>query len=359
MKSLLITASLVLSSTAFAQMNCRAPLGHAKTAFAIIKSGSDGLCEFMQDHVVSRWALDENCHNLYQAALKSPTINSLQCLESLDLGVKSAEEQNQMYEFALGQGSIETILRLKRAGGVSSKPELLFVVTNKDPSVLSYLLNFAADVNADDETGKTALMYAAESGTPEAARRLIELGAKVNQDDSKSFMPLHYAALKNDKKMVEVLLKAGAEVFPNSRYVPLFFAILGDKPENVETLILAGSKVTWRTLGGRTPLIWNSLQPSTPGALEVAKVLVKYKVEVTGVDNSGWNALHHLMLGIKKSQNLELSLKRIKFLIEGGVDKHQKTTQGEYYGRDFKKGLTPYDMAEELGLNEAILEALK
>lgn len=71
------------------------------------------------------------------------------------------------------------------------------------------LLEKGAQVNAQDEKGKTALMRAAFAGDTEAVRLLLEKGAQVNVQDSAGDTALMHAA--GNVPSVELLLKHGAD----------------------------------------------------------------------------------------------------------------------------------------------------
>ena len=56
------------------------------------------------------------------------------------------------------------------------------------------LINYGADVTAQDETLRTPLHLAAFSGSTETVRLLIEHGADVSARDRSKKTPLHFAS---------------------------------------------------------------------------------------------------------------------------------------------------------------------
>lgn len=92
----------------------------------------------------------------------------------------------------------------------------------KTPTLVTFLIQAGADVNASNGFGKTALMYAAQYNLYETAERLIKSGIDVNKQTFRSdntctntigtqgVTALHYAVRYADAKFIELLVKNGA-----------------------------------------------------------------------------------------------------------------------------------------------------
>jgi ankyrin repeat protein len=69
-------------------------------------------------------------------------------------------------------------------------------------------MNHGADVNARDQTGRTALWFAAERGNVEAVKLLLAAHADVNARDRAERSSLDVAA---NKQVADLLTLAGAK----------------------------------------------------------------------------------------------------------------------------------------------------
>ncbi|XP_043930107.1 ankyrin repeat domain-containing protein 63 isoform X2 [Protopterus annectens] len=92
------------------------------------------------------------------------------------------------------------------------KTPLMFAVTLSDPGLgmkfTRLLLEKGADVNGQDEHGRTALSYACELGYLEITKLLVQFGADPEVPDIWGNSPLMYAASSGHKEVLEFLIKA-------------------------------------------------------------------------------------------------------------------------------------------------------
>ena len=70
---------------------------------------------------------------------------------------------------------------------------------------MEWLLNFGADVDAQEEEGYTPLHFAVAGGHTRVLAMLLAAGADVNAPDATARTPLHLAADEGLTEMVEVL----------------------------------------------------------------------------------------------------------------------------------------------------------
>ncbi|QIT35701.1 ankyrin repeat domain-containing protein [Wolbachia endosymbiont of Brugia pahangi] len=150
--------------------------------------------------------------------------------------------------------------------------------------MIGALIRAGANVNAEDKDKCTPLHFAARCGRKEIVQTLIEAGANVNAANEDKRTPSHIATQFCRKEIVKVLVEAGADVRAADKYgiTPLHFA---DGAETVKTLIGAGANVNVVDKDKRTPLHW------VKGA-ETAETLIEAGVNVNAIDKGKRNPLH-------------------------------------------------------------------
>src|SRR5205823_1253148 len=73
-----------------------------------------------------------------------------------------------------------------------------------------------ADINAQDDEGKTALHWAAKQGYEKIVQLLIAEGANIDAQDDEGKTALHWAAKQGYEKIVQLLITVGANVMLKS-----------------------------------------------------------------------------------------------------------------------------------------------
>ena len=79
-----------------------------------------------------------------------------------------------------------------------------------DPRATELLINYKANINAQDNNGRTPLYYYVVFGKLEGFKVLMQHKANPNLADKKGFTPLMAAAVNGRTEMVKILLQAGA-----------------------------------------------------------------------------------------------------------------------------------------------------
>lgn len=87
-------------------------------------------------------------------------------------------------------------------------------VCSRNTEVISLLLPWAQDINAQDERGWTPLHHAVWTRGEhhmQNIQKLLDAGADVTAQNNEGETPLHTAAVLGDESLVRLLLKSGAE----------------------------------------------------------------------------------------------------------------------------------------------------
>jgi putative CocE/NonD family hydrolase len=134
---------------------------------------------------------------------------------------------------------------------------LIDAAAKGDRDGLESLIARDAEVNTEDEAGRTPLHYAAEKGHQKAVELLVSKGAVVDAGHEKGSTPLSLACDGDHKDVVEFLLAKGADVDVKvGRWVstPLQSAASGGRRDVAELLIDKGANVNSSGQWGETPL---------------------------------------------------------------------------------------------------------
>lgn len=165
----------------------------------------------------------------------------------------------------------------------SLNQQLFSAAEAKDTEGLVKLLQEGADVQAQDQSGRTALMIATYNHDAASAQKLIEAGADVNLQDNMLNSPFLYAGAEGYLDILKMTIQAGADPSITNRY-------------------------------GGTALI----PASEHGYVDVVQeLLTNTSVEVNHVNKLGWTAL---LEAIILNDGNERQQKTIELLISHGAD---------------------------------------
>jgi ankyrin repeat protein len=167
---------------------------------------------------------------------------------------------------------------------------------NKNPEVITTLIEAGADVNAKNVVGATPLHAAALiNRNPEVLRVLIEAGADVNAKKAVGETPLHTAAAYgiNNPETLTFLIQAGADVNAKDYFgkTPLHAAAKwkwNANPEAITLLIKAGADLNAKDVNNWTPLHDAAASNTNP---KVITLLIKAGADVNAKDKDGWTPL--------------------------------------------------------------------
>ena len=194
-------------------------------------------------------------------------------------------------------------------------------------NIVEVLLSRGAKVDVQDKEGKAPLHYAAERGYKAIAELLLAHGAtvdaKINAGETAGETPLHEAAHAGNGAIAELLLANKADV--NARDVnggtPLYIAAEMGHPAVIELLLAHGADINATRLG-MTPLMKAIAQNYT----DAAKTLLQHGADVKiqmPKDSGTWGGWAALQFAVDKN-NAEL----VKLLLEKGADVNLKAQYG-------------------------------
>ena len=95
---------------------------------------------------------------------------------------------------------------------------LLLAFGKGHEEVVNLLLEYGANVNAQDKDGKTVLHFDVEIGKDKISQQLLESGGNVNAEDNYCKTVLHFAVEKEQDKLGQILLECGANVDAEHMY---------------------------------------------------------------------------------------------------------------------------------------------
>lgn len=170
------------------------------------------------------------CFNLsdLDSFVYSGTLNRKKCSSS-----KPSEDLRKLLGLAIVNGYSEEIIdmlikkgaSLKRDDDLDDVLETPLMLAAPYPKLLKMLLENGANVNDENNFGKTALMYAIQENNAESVKLLLKYGADVNQttvtEKTSSWCsslkadgrtPLMYAAWHSSPQILEILLENDADI---------------------------------------------------------------------------------------------------------------------------------------------------
>ena len=221
------------------------------------------------------------------------------------------------------------------------KSALMFAARdNKNPNVISFLLDTGADYDAVDNMGMSALMYAASSNeNPNVISHLLKAGADVNTVDGNGWSALMHAAnmrtyIQNTEEVIIALINADADTTIKD-YINNSAADIakkkGHKDEILRMLEIPAtptaisdtaissslsSYATSVTVAG--PDFLQLCRDGTPKEIEQA---INSGADVNAVDSDGTPAL---MLAIEDNNNPSV----ISLLLEAGANVNAREYNG-------------------------------
>ncbi|XP_064641764.1 protein phosphatase 1 regulatory subunit 16A-like isoform X7 [Lineus longissimus] len=319
-------------------------------------------------------------HNELMAEL--PLMEKMSTQERLKLAKKRRSQQLKrwgQYEKALEK---ETVKKRKssQSNNFVKKPKktgnkghiqfianimLLEAASRNDIEEVQHLLNANVSPDVTNEDGLTALHQCCIDDNENMMQLLIEFGANVNAQDSELWTPLHAAATCGHVHLCKYLIEKGADLLAVNADGNMPYDICEDELtldfiesemakkgitqeliddtrisveknmlQDVQKLHKEGRDLIFVDRNGATPLHIAAAN----GYVEVTKFLLQHNVPIDARDNDSWQPIHAAACW---GQPLILEL-----LVQHGADVDAKTKNGE----------TCLDICEDLELRQRILD---
>ena len=155
------------------------------------------------------------------------------------------------------------------------------------PDVVEVLIDAGADVEANDENGRSPLLLASKDGSLDTVRMLVKTGADASATDNKGATCLSLAAYFGHTETVRYLLclpEVDVNQSCNRGFTALHLGVIQTYSDVVEVLINAGADVEAKSEGvGRTPLHC----ACEVGEREIVRMLLEARADVCATDSDG------------------------------------------------------------------------
>jgi ankyrin repeat protein len=219
----------------------------------------------------------------------------------------------------------------------------------KTLDVIQILVNNGAELNCQDQYGRTPFYLACIKGNIPALSLLKNLGADVNKLIALGFHPIHGAIHNGHTNIIEELLKFGVsiDIKSISGHTPLqYYCEQPDSiPEVVGFLLSKGADINCQDASGRTPFYMACLQ----GNMAMMKLLKDSGADINKLSASGFHPIH----GAVYNDHTNIIEELLKF----GISIDTKSTSGytplQYYCElaGNKLELVQFLLAKGAGLN--------
>lgn len=262
-----------------ADVKCRDNAGNTPLSSAV-QAGSKEITEYLLGHGADAGApLDKN-KNLLILAAESDNPDLIRLLIDKGCDINAFDDNGSTpLLVASGHGNLQSVKVLLEKGA-RTNPGLC---TRKTCT----------------NTGATPL-HAAAWRSPSVVEYLVEHGADVNAKNLDGNTPMHHAAVGDSLRIIEILWKHGGrtDATNNLGVTPLMRAIQSVEEGAVKTLLACRADVSPTDNGGRTALHFAAIA----GSLQIVDLLVANGANVNAKDHDGhtpaWSALYYGNNGI-------------------------------------------------------------
>ena len=178
----------------------------------------------------------------------------------------------------------------------------LMIAFNKDNvEAIDVLLNAGADSNIPCADGTTSIHHAVHGGcSKETLQAIISHGADINAADNTNRTALMIGCWKDNEKVIDVLLNAGADsnITDSMGATWIHYAVHGDcSKETLQAIIDNGADINAAGNGKKTALMIGCWK----GNIEAINVLLNAGADSNITDDVGETCIHHAVNGGKET----------------------------------------------------------
>jgi len=165
-------------------------------------------------HITRMFSIEPLCRPSSSILLKEFSRNCLYQIEPDEIISPTEESSVSAVD---GPGTAKGVKameesRITISGSDKSGHNLHWAAARGNIDVTEILLEGKTNVEAQDETGKTALLVAAAGGHTEVVKMLLDASANVAAHDANGWTALHMAARRGKLEVTQVLLNANAKI---------------------------------------------------------------------------------------------------------------------------------------------------
>ena len=239
----------------------------------------------------------------------------------LDLGA-DPNKQNYFGDTALmiadQKGNAEMVSKLL-ASNKQDGAELIRVIKRNYIDLANKLIGLGADINKQDEYGKTALMIAIEKGCTDLVNKLIDLGADINKQDERGETALILAIQKGYTDLASRLVDAGADLDLQNKFeeTALIYTAIKSNADIARKLLTLGVDPNLPNDLGNTALMF----AANRGNADVINELLASKADPNLQNKNGHTAL------MKAARRGNIAI--VNKLIDAGANPNLQDDDGE------------------------------
>lgn len=180
--------------------------------------------------------------------------------------------------------------------------QMIVPSSKKNPEAIRILIAGKADLNKQDETGRTALHWTAERNDSDCADLLIEAGASLDIEDKEGGTPFGLAIKCNSPGVMQSLIKAGCDrtAIDGLMGTALALAAIKGHTAIVEILLLIGEDPDECGYFGMTPLMLSSYESH----VDIVKTLLSMGADPNTIGRMGGTTLKASLLRVNPSNEV-------------------------------------------------------